>query len=106
MSKEELFRQNVGSDVEMFVDSDFWKYLHYFIFGAKLPPKVQQQFLERSKVAFNEWDALVRLARQQARSLTIDRACRADEFYKLALDCDCAVRDALNIRRAILTVRS
>jgi hypothetical protein len=49
--------------------------------------------------------SLDKLARQLSRSLPEDNATKAEEFFKLAMDCDCTLTEGMNVRRAVMSAR-
>jgi hypothetical protein len=104
-SRLELFRRNAHSNAEMYEHPHFWKYLQYFLWGAKLPETVISQFSQLAAEKYRDHGSLEKMARQLSRTLSEDNAAKAEEFFKLAIDCDCTVTEAMNVRRAVLSVR-
>jgi hypothetical protein len=105
-SKRELFLRNAHTDDAMYEHPHFWKYLLYFINGADLPRPIIDQFAEIAADEMRDHDALSKLSRKATRSVSGDSGSKAEEFYKLALDCDCGLPEALGIRRAVMQVKS
>lgn len=105
-SKRELFLRNAHTDEAMYEHPHFWKYLLYFINGADLPRPIIDQFVEIAADEMRDHDALSKLSRRATRGLAGDSGSKAEEFYKLALDCDCGLPEALGIRRAVMQVKS
>jgi hypothetical protein len=105
-SKRELFLRNAHTDDAMYEHPHFWKYLLYFIIGADLPRPIIDQFAEIAADEMRDHDALSKLSRKATRSVSGDSGSKAEEFYKLALDCDCGLPEALGIRRAVMQVKS
>jgi len=89
----------------MYEHAHFWKYLMYFINGVDLPREIADQFVAISKDTMREHDALPSLARRASRQMSGERADKANEFFKLALDCDCSFIEALGIRRSVMQAR-
>ena len=104
-SRCELFRRNTGSDAEMYEHPHFWKYLLFFIFGAKLPAPVKTRFAGLASDTTRDHGALERLARELSRGLPEDNGTKAEEFFKLAMDCGCTVAEGMNVRRAVMAAR-
>ena len=90
----------------MYTHPDFWKYLRYFVLGARLSDSIERQFFRVQRDPFRGPGDLVRLAKRQAGRIPIDGRKLAEEFYKLALDCDCEPYEALRVRRAVLAMRA
>ncbi len=105
-SKRELFLRNAHTDDAMYEHPHFWKYLLYFINGADLPRPIIDQFAEIAADEMRDHDVLSKLSRKATRGLAGDSGNKAEEFYKLALDCDCGLSEALGIRRAVMQVKS
>jgi hypothetical protein len=89
----------------MYEHPHFWKYLVYFISGADLSNEVAARFVVISKDTMRDYDALSSFARRTSRQLPGDRGTKAEEFFKLALDCDCPLTEAIQIRRAVMQAR-
>src|SRR3546814_87356 len=91
-SRQELFMRKVRSHEEMVRHGHFLKYLHYFIYGAKLPAPAIQAF----KAAVDDCGAITSgdiaplgtVARHLVRANHLAPKEVADEFYKLCLDLD------------------
>jgi hypothetical protein len=104
-SRRELFRRNAHSDEEMYEHPHFWKYLLFFIHGAKLPENVKSRLAELAADTKRDHGSLDKLARELCRSLREDNATKAEEFFKLAMDCDCTLTEGMNVRRAVMSAR-
>jgi hypothetical protein len=104
-SRYELFRRNADSDAAMYRHPHFWKYLLFFIFGAKLPEPVKERFAELADDDMRNHGSLAALARQLSRTLPEDSGTKAEEFFKLAMDCGCTVMEGMNVRRAVMAAR-
>lgn len=105
-SKRELFLRNAHTNDAMYEHPHFWKYLLYFINGAELPRAIIETFAEIAANEMRDYDALSKFSRKATRSVAGDSGSKADEFYKLALDCECGLSEALGIRRAVMQVKS
>lgn len=105
-SKRDRFLRNAGSAGAMYEHPHFWKYLLYFINGADLPRPVVLAFAEIAKNEMRDWDALSKYARKVTRTLPGDSGSKAEEFFKLALDCGCSLTEATGIRRAVMQVKA
>ena len=104
-SKRDRFLRNARTEDAMYEHPHFWKYLIYFINGAELPNQIVDQFAAIAKDEMRDYNALSSLSRKASRNLPGDHSSKADEFYKLALDCDCPLSEAMGIRRAVMQVR-
>ena len=104
-SRRELFLRNAHTDDAMYAHPHFWKYLLYFINGADLPRNVVEEFRKIAQDEFRDHNALSSLARRTSRTLPGDQGNKAEEFFKLALDCGCPLSEALNVRRAVMQAR-
>jgi hypothetical protein len=104
-SRHELFRLNAHSDEKMYEHPHFWKYLLFFMLGAKLPENVKSRFAELAADTMRDHGSLDKLARELSRSLPEDNATKAEEFFKLAMDCDCTLTEGMNVRRAVMSAR-
>lgn len=104
-SRYALFRRNATSDAEMYEHPHFWKYLLFFILGAKLPETVKAGFAELAADTMRDPGSLEKLARRLSRSLPEDNETKAEEFFKLAMDCGCTLAEGMNVRRAVMAAR-
>jgi hypothetical protein len=104
-SKRELFLRNAGTEEEMYTHPHFWPYLLYFIHGPNLPDSVQKEFHAAASESFREWDTLRKLARKQAREISMERTKKAEAFFQLALDSECTLDEALGVRDAVMKIR-
>ena len=91
-SRVQVFRSNGCEGDDVFAHRHFLPYLKYFIFGPNLPQPVIDEFSEYvSAVPFvsgSDMDDLHRIARQSVRRFGLTPADAADEFWKLALECE------------------
>jgi len=104
-SKRERFLRNAHTEDAMHEHPHFWKYLLYFINGAELPRPVIEQFAEIAKDEMRDYDALSKFARNATRALSGDSGTKADDFFKLALDCGCNLTEASGVRKAVMQVK-
>lgn len=104
-SRRDRFLRNAHTEDQMYTHPHFWKYLLYFVNGPDLPSEVVVNFAEIAKDKMRDYDALSSFARQASRRLTGDHTTKADEFFKLALDCDCPLNEAMQVRQAVMRAR-
>jgi len=104
-SRHDLFLRRAGSADQMYTHAHFWKYLFFFIDGATIPPLMRQRFAEVAQDEMREHGALSALARQMTRQLPGESSDKAEEFFKLALDCDVSLMESLPVRTAVMKVR-
>jgi hypothetical protein len=104
-SKRERFLRNAHTEDAMHEHPHFWKYLFYFINGADLPRPVIEQFAEIAGEQMRDYDALSKFARKATRTLPGDSGSKAEEFYRLALDCGCGLSEAFGVRKAVMQVK-
>jgi hypothetical protein len=104
-SRRERFLRNAHTEDAMYEHPHFWKYVLYFINGADLPTAIVERFVELAKDSMREYNTLSSFARPASRQLPGDRGTKADEFFKLAIDCDCPLTEAIGIRRAVMQGR-
>jgi hypothetical protein len=108
-SRFDNFRANAGSKDEVFRHPHFLPYLHYFIYGSDLPSRLKEEFLAKTESSWVKEHELSELARQLVRKYDLPRHPGnyrlKDEFYQLALDCDCDERVARSVREAVMKVK-
>lgn len=104
-SRRERFLRNAHTEDAMYEHPHFWKYILYFINGADLPSAMVERFVELAKDSMREYNTLSSFARQASRQLPGDRGTKADEFFKLVIDCDCPLNEAIGVRRAVMQAR-
>jgi hypothetical protein len=104
-SKRDLFLRNAHTDGAMYRHAHFWKYLIYFVEGAKLPPSISEQLTMIAKNEMREYNAASSYSRKVSRNLPGDRDTKIDEFFKLALDCGLPLDEALGVRRAVMQAK-
>jgi len=103
-SRLEIFESNGTRGEEILEHGHFLTYLEYFIHGPKLPPSVSDGFCELMNRDCDRSE-LRAYARNQIRAHGLDRRRAAEEFYKLALECDLPEWDARSVREAALSTR-
>lgn len=92
-SHRSLFdRSQPATDIEVYQNPGFLKYLRYFLFGAQLPPEVIKQFKAAvmSKMPpINGSDALelAQTAKDLVNQYRWEPGEAGEEFFKLCLDC-------------------
>ena len=108
-SRAQIFQKNGTRGDAVFRHPHFLKYLHYFLYGPDLPPRVIEGFRQRiSDVGWVTSSDIVPLgnyARQLARSHTLHGRDVAEEFFKLGLDCGLDVSDARCVYDEVRKVR-
>jgi hypothetical protein len=108
-SRQEQFMRNVRDREAMIRHGHFLKYLHYFIYGANLPNQAIQSFSQTvedcGSITSGDIAPLAANARQHVRTHRLESKVAADEFFKLCLDLNMDVSNAVSIRAAVLQVR-
>ncbi len=103
-SRLEIFESNGTSGEEILEHGHFLEYLDYFIHGPKLPVSVSDGFCDLINRDCDR-SQLRTYARNQIRAHRLDRRGAAEEFYKLALECELTEWDARSVREAALSTR-
>jgi hypothetical protein len=107
-SRLQVFEKNGTRGDAIFRHPHFLKYLRYFLYGPDLPEPVihafQQKVLDCGPVTSGDIVPLGDYAKQLTRSRGLDKG-KADEFYKLALDCGLDEGEARSIRDAVKKAR-
>lgn len=108
-SKQGMFEGDGTRGRDIFRHPHFLEYLHYFLFGAKLPPVVITAFVSKvedcGNVTSGDVDPLCKLAKQLVRANHLNPHEAFEEFYRLALDCDLSPDYADFVRRAVRDIR-
>jgi hypothetical protein len=104
-SRRERFLRNAHTEDAMYEHPHFWKYVLYFINGADLPSAIVDRFAELARDSMRDYNTLSSFARRASRQLPGDHGTKADEFFKLAIDCDCPLTEAIGVRRAVMQAR-
>jgi hypothetical protein len=108
-SRFTYFKNNAGSTDEVFRHPEFLKYLHYFIYGADLPPLLKQEFLNKAEDTWVKPGDVAKFAQQLVRKYNLERHpmnYRLKEvFYQLAVDCGCTEGTARSVREAVTKVK-
>jgi hypothetical protein len=103
-SRVEIFEGNGTRGKEILDHGHFLEHLEYFIHGPKLPLSVRDGFCELINRDCDRRE-LRTYARNRIRAHGLDRLRAAEEFYKLALECDLPEWDARSVREAALSTR-
>jgi hypothetical protein len=108
-SRQQVFEDNGARGDEMFGHGHFLPYLRYFIFGPDLPQTTMVGFCAIANdgllTTAMQLDQLCGYVRQDVRQRHPDRKLAAEEFYKLALECDLGDHLARSVRDAALKAR-
>jgi hypothetical protein len=106
-SHYEMFLRNGTPAEAVFRHGNFVTFLRYFLYGPDLPTHVIAGF-RRAVIAYGAFRDAIEIA-SHARRLTrthgLNSDAAAEEFYKLALDCELDVEDAKSIRRSVMNLR-
>ena len=103
-SRKQIFEGNGTRGDDILEHGNFLKYLHYFIYGPDLPTTVIKGFCDQVD-RDDDPEVLRRYARRMVRDHSLDRRRGAEEFYKLALECDLDESVARSVRDAALQTR-
>ena len=108
-SREQWFRRNAQPGTDICRHPHFFKYLHYFIYGPDLPPRVMSAFEAEVEncgmITSGDMPRLTKVVRQQAREHRLDPKSSCEEFYKLALELGLGADSARSIRDAVRNLR-
>lgn len=109
MSRQEVFERNGTRGEAILEHPNFLPYLRYFIYGPNLPTAVIEGFCrivrEDRGTSGMVLDQLHRYVRKEIRERPLNRLDAAEEFFKLALECDLDLSRARGIRTAALQTR-
>ncbi len=107
-SHREIFEANGTRGDQIFEHGHFLPYLKYFIFGPDLPQATIAGFCAIANdgllTTSMQLDQLRAYVRREVRERGLDRRHAAEEFYKLACECDLE-RLARSVREAALQAR-
>ncbi len=103
-SHKEIFENNGCSGDDILEHGAFLKYLNYFIHGPDLPRPTIEGFCELLDCDRDRHEVRA-YARAQVRARGLDPREASEEFYKLALECDCDEGYARSIRDAARATR-
>lgn len=108
-SHRQVFEKSGARGDAIFRHRNFVKYLHYFVYGPDLPKQVIESFQQKviecgQPFTSGDRSTVANFARRLTRSHGL-KADKAEEFYKLALECRLDQSDALSVRDAVKTVR-
>jgi hypothetical protein len=109
LSHLQIFERNGTQGDDIFSHPHFMAYLRYFLEGPRLPSNViaafQQRVSECGDVSSGDIIPLGEFARRQVRENKLDVGTAAEEFYKLALECDLSLSIARSIRGSVKKAR-
>lgn len=104
-SHAETFKLEAGNYQRVTRHAHFLKYISYFIYGAPIPVEVKDEFEKVATNTFREWDGLSQLAKRLVPKVvsarTVEDYNADDAFFRLALDCGCALAEARQVRDAV-----
>ena len=108
-SHKGIFERNGCTGQDIFEHLHFLPYMYYFLFGANLTDAVISEFEEQ--VGPPDWITssdilpIYKKARALVRKYRLRHYSVPDEFYKLSLDVGLDRRDALSVRREVMTAQ-
>lgn len=108
-SHYDVFVSNGRHGTEIFRDPNFVaRYLRFFIHGPELPEPLVAAFEDEVRACGNitsgDIETLRNAAKRLARRHGLNRHA-AEEFFRLALDCDLDADDARHVSDAVKTIR-
>lgn len=105
----EIFERNLHGINDVRLHPHFLAYLRYFIYGPDLPEAVIQAFASAvedcGQVTSSDVIPLAKKAKALAREHGLDSKPAAEEFFKLALECDLSVATATIVRKHVMSIR-
>ena len=108
-SRQEIFEGNGTVGAEILAHPNFLKYLHYFVYGPKLPQAIILSFKEAAAfsgyLSGHDIQELTPKAKATVKELGLEPHSAADEFHKLALECGAMPSSAATLRQLLRTVR-
>jgi hypothetical protein len=108
-SRAGRFEKNGTHGEAIFRHAHFLKYLHYFLYGPALPDNVSDAFSKKvADIGFVTSSDIVPLgafARKLTRENHLDVGEAAEEFFKLALECNLELNEARVIRDSVRQAR-
>ncbi len=108
-SRFTYFKRNAGSADKVLRHPHFLPYLHYFIYGADLPPALKHEFEQKASDYWIKGSDLAKFAQHLVRKYNIERHPTnyrlKDDFYQLALDAGCDEETARRVRDAATKVK-
>lgn len=91
-SRKQVFEQNGTTGTDIYRHTNFVKFFEYFLSGPALPEHIIEAFEAKVEscgpLTSGDIIPLGDFARQPARSFSASPGSEAEEFYKLALECD------------------
>lgn len=108
-SHYDVFVQNGRRGSDIFRDPNFVaRYLRFFVYGPDLPESLMASFDDEVRscgdITSGDTPLLCAAAKRLAKRHSLDRNA-AEEFFRLALDCELDPGDARHIRDAVMTLR-
>lgn len=108
-SRQQIFEKNGTTEAEICAHPNFLKFLEYFIYGPDLPKTVLEKFKDTMSfsgyLTAGDINDLTPEARAFVRASQLNPYEAADEFHKLALECNASPSSAESIRKLIRAVR-
>lgn len=108
-SRAGVFEKNGTRGEAIFRHVHFLRYLHYFLYGPALPDSVSDAFSKKvADIGFVTSSDIVPLgafARKLAKENHLEVGEAAEEFFKLALECDLKLHEARVIRDSVKQAR-
>jgi len=102
-SHYQTFINNGHTDETMMKHPHFLKFVRYFIFGARLPLQLKNNFLQKVEECgtFTSGDdeTLLSSARRFFKQSNLNKTEYREEIYKLLLDCGLSLSTARHIRK-------
>jgi len=108
-SRKQVFESNGTAGEEILAHPHFLPYLRYFVYGPNLPSDIIQTFKEAAAVSGHlsghDIHDLLPAAKAAVRSSRLEPHDAADEFHKLALECEALPSNAAMLRQSVRAVR-
>ncbi len=108
-SHKEIFEANGTKGNDIFFHPHFLKFLQYFIYGPDLPTNTIKEFCNIANhfpgTSGMQLDRFQEFVRAEIRQQSLDKHFAAEEFYKLALECNLSKYLARSIRDAAMSTR-
>ena len=104
-SRQEVFERNGTRGTDILHHPHFLAHFCYFLHGPDLPDAVANAFMEKvrecGQVTSSDILPLAEYARKLARAHHLDRKAAAEEFFKLALECDLDAGHGVTVRSVV-----
>ncbi|HUC60662.1 MAG TPA: hypothetical protein VMF53_01765 [Alphaproteobacteria bacterium] len=108
-SRKSTFEKNGCLANEILRHPHFLEYLSYFLFGPRLPQSVidgfEKEVAKRKSVSSGDVGPLRAYSRQQTRFFGLNPHEAAEEFFKLAIDCNLSPTYSDIIRDAVKSIK-